>query len=131
VPKLTVVIGGSYGAGNYAMCGRAYDPTFMWMWPNARISVMGGEQAANVLTQIKADALAKKGQAMPSKEAEHMKQTIKQGYDKQSHAYYASARCWDDGIIDPRDTRKVLALALDICAESFDYAPTQYGVFRM
>jgi 3-methylcrotonyl-CoA carboxylase beta subunit len=131
VPKLTVVIGGSYGAGNYAMCGRAYDPTFMWMWPNARISVMGGEQAANVLTQIKADALAKKGQTMDPDLITSMKNTIQCSYDQQSHSYYASARCWDDGIIAPQDTRKVLALALNICTNHYPAQDTQYGIFRM
>jgi 3-methylcrotonyl-CoA carboxylase beta subunit len=131
VPKFTVVIGGSYGAGNYAMCGRAYDPTFMWMWPNARIAVMGGEQAANVLTQIKADRTAKKGEEYPASEQEAMKESIKQTYDEQSHAYYASARCWDDGIIDPRDTRYVLGLALSLCPELEGGEGGSYGVFRM
>lgn len=131
VPKLTIVIGGSYGAGNYAMCGRAYNPTFMWMWPNARISVMGGVQAANVLTQIKADALTKKGLPVNESELEKAKAAIQSSYDKQSHAYYATARCWDDGIIDPRDTRKVLALALNICANNIPKKSTEYGIFRM
>ena len=131
VPKFTVIIGGSYGAGNYAMCGRAYDPTFLWMWPNARISVMGGEQAANVLTQIKQDAMAKAGQVMDLEAMQAMKASIQSSYDAQSHAYYATARLWDDGIIDPRDTRKVLALALNLCATNYRYEDTAYGVFRM
>ncbi|CCQ12103.1 Methylcrotonyl-CoA carboxylase carboxyl transferase subunit [Pseudoalteromonas luteoviolacea B = ATCC 29581] len=130
VPKFTVLIGGSYGAGNYGMCGRAYEPTMMWMWPNARISVMGGEQAAGVLTQVRQDGLARKGQAMSDQEVAEFKKPIIEQYEKQGHPYYASARLWDDGIIDPADTRTVLGLALEAAAN----APTReskFGVFRM
>ncbi|MEE4108097.1 MAG: carboxyl transferase domain-containing protein, partial [Halieaceae bacterium] len=112
VPKFTVIIGGSYGAGNYAMCGRSYDPRFLFMWPNARISVMGGEQAASVLATVKNDQLARDGEPMSPEEEEAFKQPIRDGYDAQGHPYYASARLWDDGVIDPVDTRRVLALAL-------------------
>lgn len=130
VPKFTVIIGGSYGAGNYGMCGRAYDPRFLWLWPNARISVMGGEQAANVLATVKKDQLEQKGQSMSQEEWDDYQRPILQKYDKESHAYYASARLWDDGIIDPKDTRTVLARSLSAAmnAESGDFA---MGVLRM
>ncbi|MBQ4879438.1 methylcrotonoyl-CoA carboxylase [Pseudoalteromonas luteoviolacea] len=130
VPKFTVLIGGSYGAGNYGMCGRAYEPTMMWMWPNARISVMGGEQAAGVLTQVRQDGLARKGLSMSDDEVAEFKKPIVEQYEKQGHPYYASARLWDDGIIDPADTRNVLGLALEAAAN----APRQeskFGIFRM
>jgi 3-methylcrotonyl-CoA carboxylase beta subunit len=130
VPKLTVIIGGSFGAGNYGMCGRAFGPRFLWTWPNARISVMGGEQAANVLAQVKRDALEKSGKKWCAQEEEAFKAPIIEQYARQSSAYYASARLWDDGIIDPKDTRKILALGL---AASLN-APierTTFGVFRM
>ena len=107
VPKFTVIIGGSYGAGNYGMCGRAYDPTMMWMWPNARISVMGGEQAAGVLTQVKNQVLKREGKQWPAADEQRFKDDILDLYDTQGHPYYASARLWDDGIIDPKETRKI------------------------
>jgi len=130
VPKFTVVIGGSFGAGNYGMCGRAYSPRFMWMWPNARISVMGGEQAANVLAQVKLDNFEKEGQAWPAVEQEAFKKPIRDQYETQGHPYYASARLWDDGIIDPADTRMVLGLGLS-AAMNAPVEPTKFGVFRM
>src|ERR1700758_577619 len=114
VPKLTVLIGGSYGAGNYAMCGRAYGPRFLFQWPNARISVMGGEQAASVLATVKREQLKVKGSAWPADEEESFKQPIREQYERQGHPYYSSARLWDDGVIDPRDTRRVLSLALAV-----------------
>lgn len=130
VPKFTVVIGGSHGAGNYGMCGRAYQPRMMWMWPNAKISVMGGEQAANVLLTIKKDQVAQKGQAMSLAEENEFKRPILEKYEKESSAYFASARIWDDGIIDPIDTRRVLALGI---AASLNRAwdEKSQGVFRM
>jgi len=130
VPKLTVVIGGSFGAGNYAMCGRGYSPRFLWTWPNARISVMGGEQAASVLAQVRRDQLEKGGTEWSSADEESFKDPIRDQYEVQGHPYYATARLWDDGVIDPRDTRTVLGLALSACAN----APLEdvgYGVFRM
>ncbi len=130
VPKFTIITGGSFGAGNYGMCGRAYSPRFLWMWPNARISVMGGEQAASVLATVKKDALARVGKSWSAEEEEKFKAPIRAQYETQGHPYYASARLWDDGIIDPAETRRVLALAL---SASFN-APipdTTYGVFRM
>lgn len=127
VPKLTVIVGGSFGAGNYGMCGRAYQPRFLWMWPNARISVMGGEQAAMVLAQVKRDQL---GDAWSVDEEERFKEPIRAQYEHQGHPYYASARLWDDGIIDPADTRTVLALALDVVAQVPPQA-TSFGLFRM
>lgn len=130
VPKFTVVIGGSYGAGNYGMCGRAYDPRFMFMWPNARISVMGGEQAASVLTQVKAASMKKKGQPWPAEEAQSFQQDMVAQYDNMAHPYYASARLWDDGIIDPADTRDVLGLAISASLNA-PIGETRYGVFRM
>jgi len=130
VPKLTVLIGGSFGAGNYGMCGRAYDPRFMFMWPNARISVMGGEQAAGVLTQIKQDQLAAKGDSWSEQAIAEFKQPVLDSYEKQGHPYYASARLWDDGVIDPADTRRVLGLALSASLnKAID--DTQFGIFRM
>jgi len=130
VPKFTVVIGGSHGAGNYAMCGRAYNPRFLWMWPNAKISVMGGEQAANVLLQIKKDQLALKGQQMSLEEEAHFKKPILDKYQKESSAYYSTARLWDDGIIDPVDTRHILALAIE-CSLYKSWPQKIKGVFRM
>lgn len=134
VPKFTIIIGGSFGAGNYAMCGRAYQPRFLWTWPNARISVMGGEQAASVLATVKRDAMEAKGERWPEQEEDAFKAPIKETYERQGHPYYASARLWDDGVIDPKDTRRVLGLALAIAsqAETFkDQTPMDYGVFRM
>ncbi len=131
VPKLTLVIGGSFGAGNYGMCGRAYSPRFLWMWPNARISVMGGEQAANVLLTIKRDQLARRGEPDLDADAQAaFKQPILDKYEREGSPYYASARLWDDGILDPIDTRRVLGLALS-AALNQPIQPTQYGVFRM
>ncbi|MEE4637725.1 MAG: carboxyl transferase domain-containing protein [Wenzhouxiangella sp.] len=130
VPKFTVIIGGSFGAGNYAMCGRAYQPRFLWTWPNARISVMGGEQAASVLATVRRDALQARGEDWPAEEEEAFKAPIREQYETQGNPYYATARLWDDGIIDPVDTRRVLGLALAVAAN----APVEdgrYGVFRM
>jgi len=130
VPKFTVVIGGSFGAGNYGMCGRAYSPRFLWMWPNARISVMGGEQAASVLAQVKKDGIAAKGGSWSADEEEAFKAPIRQQYETQGHPYYASARLWDDGIIDPADTRRVLGLAIAASLNA-PIEATRFGVFRM
>lgn len=130
VPKFTVIIGGSFGAGNYAMCGRAYNPRFLWMWPNARISVMGGEQAANVLAQVNQEKKARLGEVYDPAADEAFKNKIRQQYDTQGHPYYASARLWDDGIIDPADTRRVLGLAISASLNAL-IAQTQWGVFRM
>ena len=130
VPKFTVIIGGSFGAGNYGMCGRAFDPRFVWMWPNARISVMGGEQAANVLAQVKGDNLARNGQAWSAAEQEDFKRPIREQYERQGHPYYASARLWDDGIIDPRDTRDVLGLGISASLNA-PIEKTDFGIFRM
>jgi len=130
VPKLTVIIGGSFGAGNYAMCGRAYGPRFLWMWPNARISVMGGEQAASVLAQVRRDGLERSGQSWSEAEEDAFKAPIRAQYESQGHPYYASARLWDDGIIDPAQTRTVLALGLS-AALNAPIERTEFGVFRM
>jgi 3-methylcrotonyl-CoA carboxylase beta subunit len=130
VPKFTVMIGGSFGAGNYAMCGRAYEPRFLFMWPNARISVMGGEQAAGVLATVKQDQLARDGRTMTAEEARAFKQPILDLYEKQGHPYYASARLWDDGVIDPADTRTVLGLAIS-AALNAPVEASRFGVFRM
>ena len=130
VPKLTVIIGGSFGAGNYGMCGRAYSPRFLWTWPNARISVMGGEQAANVLAQVRLDNLAAQGEDWPEAEQEEFKASVREQYETQGHPYYASARLWDDGIIAPQDTRRVLALSL-AAALNGPMEDTRFGLFRM
>jgi len=130
VPKFTVVIGGSFGAGNYAMCGRAYGPRQLWMWPNARISVMGGDTAASVLSSVKQESLAKKDEAWSEKEIETYSQGIRDQFERQSHPYYASARLWDDGIIDPVDTRRLLGLGIE-AALNAPIGHTRYGVFRM
>jgi 3-methylcrotonyl-CoA carboxylase beta subunit len=130
VPKLTVLIGGSFGAGNYGMCGRAYDPRFMFMWPNARISVMGGEQAAGVMAQIKRDQYERENKDWPSDEEQAFKQPILDTYEEQGHPYFASARLWDDGVIDPADTRMVLGLSLSASLNK-PIADTKFGVFRM
>jgi len=127
VPKFTVVIGGSFGAGNYAMCGRAFSPRFLWMWPNARISVMGGEQAASVLATIRRDQL---GDAWSAEAEEEFKAPIREQYERQGNPYYSTARLWDDGVIDPLDTRRVLGLALSVAANA-PLEPVGYGVFRM
>ena len=135
VPKLTVVIGGSYGAGNYSMCGRAYSPRFLWMWPNAKISVMGGEQAASVLATVKRDQLAAAGEKWSEEAEEAFKAPVREQYETQGNAYYATARLWDDGVIDPLETRTVLGLALTACANAplptADPTAPGYGVFRM
>lgn len=130
VPKLTVIVGGSFGAGNYAMCGRAYSPRFMWSWPNARISVMGGEQAANVLAQVNRDKHQKQGHHWPIEEEEQFKSQLREQYETQGHPYYASARLWDDGVIAPQDTRRVLGLGLSAALNAPIHS-TQFGVFRM
>jgi len=130
VPKFTVVIGGSFGAGNYGMCGRAYGPRFLWMWPNARISVMGGEQAASVLATVKRDGIEAAGRTWSAEDEEAFKAPIRDQYETQGHPYYASARLWDDGIIDPADTRRVLGLALS-AAMNAPIGDTTFGVFRM
>ncbi len=130
VPKLTVVIGGSFGAGNYGMCGRAFNPRFLWMWPNARISVMGGEQAASVLATVHRDGLSARGQAWSADDETAFKAPIQAQYDTQGHPFYASARLWDDGIIRPTDTRRTLALGLAACLGA-PALPTRFGVFRM
>ena len=130
VPKFTVIVGGSFGAGNYGMCGRAYHPRFLWMWPNARISVMGGEQAAGVLAQVKKDSMAKRGLPWSDEDEQNLKQPIIEQFETQSHPYYATARLWDDGIIEPSQTREVLAMALSATMNA-DIEDTQYGVFRM
>ncbi|PZQ09974.1 MAG: methylcrotonoyl-CoA carboxylase [Rhodanobacter denitrificans] len=130
VPKFTVVTGGSFGAGNYAMCGRAYGARFLWMWPNARISVMGGEQAASVLATVRRDGLEAAGKTWPQEEEDAFKAPIRAQYERQGHPYYASARLWDDGIIDPADTRRVLGLALS-AAYNAPIERGRFGVFRM
>lgn len=130
VPKFTVIIGGSYGAGNYGMCGRAFEPTMMWMWPNARISVMGGEQAAGVLATVRRDGLARKGEEWSAEDEKAFKAPIIAQYDKEGHPYHASARLWDDGIIDPAQTRDVVGLALS-AALNAPIEDTRFGVFRM
>ncbi|HZA11080.1 carboxyl transferase domain-containing protein [Mycobacterium sp.] len=130
VPKLTVVIGGSYGAGNYSMCGRAYSPRFLWMWPNARISVMGGEQAASVLATVRADALQAAGTPWSAEEQETFKAPIREQYEHQGNPYYSTARLWDDGVIDPADTRTVVGLALSVVGQA-PVESVSYGVFRM
>jgi 3-methylcrotonyl-CoA carboxylase beta subunit len=130
VPKFTVIIGGSFGAGNYGMCGRAFDPRFLWMWPNARISVMGGEQAAGVLATVKRDGIEAKGGSWSAQEEADFKAPVQQQYDVQGHPYYATARLWDDGVIDPADTRRVLALGLS-AAHNAPIPETRFGVFRM
>ncbi|WP_104096863.1 carboxyl transferase domain-containing protein [Stutzerimonas kunmingensis] len=130
VPKFTVIIGGSFGAGNYGMCGRAYDPRFLWMWPNARIAVMGGEQAAGVLAQVKQEQSERAGKSLGDDEVAAIKQPILEQYERQGHPYYSSARLWDDGVIDPAQTREVLGLALS-AALNAPIEPTRFGVFRM
>jgi len=130
VPKFTVIIGGSFGAGNYGMCGRAYDPRFLWMWPNARIGVMGAEQAAGVLVQVKREQAERAGEVFDDEEAARIKGPIVEQYERQAHAHYSSARLWDDGVIDPAQTREVLALALSASLNA-PLEPTTFGIFRM
>jgi 3-methylcrotonyl-CoA carboxylase beta subunit len=130
VPKFTVITGGSFGAGNYAMCGRGYQPRFLWMWPNARISVMGGEQAASVLATVKRDGIEAAGKTWPKEDEDAFKAPIREQYERQGHPYYATARLWDDGIIDPADTRRVLGLAISASLNA-PIEPGRFGVFRM
>jgi 3-methylcrotonyl-CoA carboxylase beta subunit len=130
VPKLTVIIGGSFGAGNYSMCGRAYSPRFLWMWPNARISVMGGEQAASVLATVRRDGVEARGDEWPEADEEAFKDPIREQYEAQGSPYYSTARLWDDGVIDPADTRTVVGLALSAAANA-PLEPVNYGIFRM
>ncbi|MFC4486364.1 carboxyl transferase domain-containing protein [Tepidiphilus baoligensis] len=130
VPKFTVIIGGSFGAGNYGMCGRAYSPRFLWTWPNSRISVMGGEQAASVLATVRRDAIEAKGGTWSREEEEAFKAPIREQYERQGHPYYATARLWDDGVIDPAQTRRVLGLSLS-AALNTPIAETRFGLFRM
>ena len=131
VPKLTVIVGGSFGAGNYAMCGRAYGARFLWMWPNARISVMGGEQAASVLATVKRDGLEARGERWPEDDEAGFRARIHEQYETQGHPYYATARLWDDGLIDPKDTRRVLGLGLAAALNAPVESGRPYGVFRM
>ncbi|HEY4371818.1 MAG TPA: carboxyl transferase domain-containing protein [Burkholderiales bacterium] len=130
VPKFTVIIGGSFGAGNYGMCGRAFNPRFLWMWPNARISIMGGPQAASVLATVKRDGIESRGGSWSADEEAAFKQPILEQYEHQGHPYYASARLWDDGVIDPADTRRVLGLAMSATLNA-PAEPTKFGIFRM
>jgi 3-methylcrotonyl-CoA carboxylase beta subunit len=130
VPKITLIIGGSYGAGNYGMCGRAYGPRFMFAWPNARISVMGGEQAASVLAQVKRDGMEARKESWSKEDEEAFKAPIRQRYEEEGNPYFATARLWDDGIIAPRETRRVLALALSASLNA-PIPRTNFGVFRM
>jgi acetyl-CoA carboxylase carboxyltransferase component len=130
VPKFTVVIGGSFGAGNYGMCGRAYDPRLLWMWPNARISVMGGEQAAGVLTTVKRDQLAREGKSLSPVDEAAIREPILEKYEREGSPYYSTARLWDDGILDPADTRQALALGLS-AAYNASIPDAKFGVFRM
>ena len=130
VPKVTLIVGGSFGAGNYGMCGRAYGPRFLWTWPNSRISVMGGEQAAGVLATVRREAIERKGDSWTLEEEAAFKRPTIQMFDRQSHPLYAAARLWDDGIIDPRMTREVLALSLSATLNA-PIPPTRFGLFRM
>ena len=131
VPKLTVIIGGSFGAGNYAMCGRAYGARMLWTWPNARVSVMGGEQAAHVLSTVREDSLAARGAEWPDEEKTAFMDEIRTQYEEEGSPYYASARLWDDGILDPAATRDVVALSLDIVTRNLKRNRTDFGIFRM
>ncbi|HMN73507.1 MAG TPA: carboxyl transferase domain-containing protein, partial [Rhodoblastus sp.] len=130
VPKLTLILGGSFGAGNYGMCGRAYSPRFLWMWPNARVSVMGGEQAASVLATVRRDGIEAKGGQWSKEEEDKFKAPIREQYEVQGHPYYATARLWDDGVFDPADTRRVLGLSLSASLNA-PIQPTKFGLFRM
>jgi 3-methylcrotonyl-CoA carboxylase beta subunit len=130
VPKFTVVIGGSFGAGNYAMCGRGYEPRFLWMWPNARISVMGGEQAATVLTTVKREQLAREGKTLSETEEDAIRRPILEKYEAEGSPYYSTARVWDDGILDPAQTRQAVALGVS-AAFNAPIPPPKFGVFRM
>ncbi len=130
VPKFTVIVGGSFGAGNYGMCGRAYSPRFLWMWPNARISVMGGEQAATVLSMVRREGIERKGGTWSAEEEAEFKKPILEKYEREGNPLYSSARLWDDGIIDPAKTREVLALSLSASLNA-EIEETKFGVFRM
>ena len=130
VPKFTIIIGGSFGAGNYGMCGRAYSPRFLWMWPNARIGVMGGEQASSVLASVRREGIEARGGSWSSEEEEAFKTPIRVQYETQGHPYYSSARLWDDGVIDPAQTRRVLALGLSASLNA-PIPETRFGLFRM
>jgi 3-methylcrotonyl-CoA carboxylase beta subunit len=130
VPKFTMIIGGSFGAGNYGMCGRAYSPRLLWMWPNARISVMGGEQAASVLATVKRDGLEAGGKTWSQEDEAAFRQPIREQYETQGHPYYATARLWDDGVLDPAQSRQALALGIS-AALNAPIAPTRFGIFRM
>ncbi len=130
VPKITLITGGSFGAGNYGMCGRAYSPRFLWMWPNARISVMGGEQAAAVLATVRRDGIEARGGEWPVAEEEAFKAPIREQYEEQGHPYYATARLWDDGIVDPAQTRRMLGLSL-FATLNAPIPETRFGLFRM
>ena len=130
VPKITVIIGNSFGAGNYGMCGRAYEPRFLWTWPNARIGVMGGEQAASVMMQVRKAKREKDNDVHNETEEKQYEDNLRQKYEREAHAYYASARLWDDGIIDPKDTRKVLSRSLSVALNA-PIKETHFGVFRM
>jgi 3-methylcrotonyl-CoA carboxylase beta subunit len=130
VPKFTVIIGGSFGAGNYGMCGRAFSPRLLVMWPNARISVMGGEQAASVLATVRREGMEAKGEVWSAEQEAAFKAPIRDQYEREGHPYYASARLWDDGVIAPSDTRRVLALGLS-AAMNAPIPDTRFGVFRM
>jgi 3-methylcrotonyl-CoA carboxylase beta subunit len=130
VPKFTIIIGGSFGAGNYGMCGRAYSPRFMWMWPNARISVMGGEQAASVLATVRREGIEGKGGKWSGDEELAFKKPLLEQFEHEGHPYYATARVWDDGVIDPADTRRVLGLALSATLNA-PIPETKFGVFRI
>jgi 3-methylcrotonyl-CoA carboxylase beta subunit len=130
VPKVTMIVGGSYGAGNYGMCGRAYSPRFLWTWPASRIGVMGGEQAAGVMAQVRGEALERQGKPWTEEEEWAFKQPLREKFEEQAHPLYASARLWDDGIVDPRRTREVLALSLS-AALNAPIPDTRFGVFRM
>ena len=131
VPKFTVIIGGSFGAGNYAMCGRAYSPRMLWLWPNARISVMGGEQASLVLSTVKRDGLEAKGESWTDKEQLNYERRIRRQYEKQGHPFYSSARLWDDGVIDPIDTRRILGQGISASMNNPRGEETPHGIFRM
>ena len=130
VPKFTVIIGGSFGAGNYGMCGRAYEPRLLWMWPNARISVMGAQQAASVLATVKRDQLAREGRPFPPDEEEAIRRPILEKYEHEGSPYYSTARLWDDGILDPAATRDMLALGLSLACNA-PIPEARFGVFRM
>ena len=131
VPKFTVVIGGSFGAGNYAMCGRAYGARMLWTWPNARVSVMGGEQAAHVLATVRRDGMAARGEEWPQAEQDAFMDEIRTQYEAEGHPYFASARLWDDGVLDPVDTRRVLGLALTVATREPETNDGRFGIFRM